>query len=151
MKSNPFENFAKETSPGVYHALTWDVEVSKTIIVDLIELARININRKARFCLHPDSNEALQFTYLAFVAPYKDKIHSHPNRPEIIYPVFGSAVHSTFDSNATLLKTVQVNSDAPVSLATTMGNWHSLEVKSEAFVMLEIGTGPFTNTSTVYL
>ena len=36
MKSNPFENFAKETSPGVYHALTWDIEVSKTIIVDLV-------------------------------------------------------------------------------------------------------------------
>jgi len=151
MKLNPFENFAKETSPGVYHALTWDIEVSQTIIIDLIELARKNINRKARFCLHPDSNETLQFTYLAFVAPYMDKIHSHPNRPEIIYPVFGSAIHSTFDSSATLLKRAHINSDAPVVLATSMGNWHSLEVQSEAFVMLEIGTGPFTNTSTIYL
>lgn len=150
MAPNPFESFAREVSSGVFHALAWDVEVSEKIIADLIKQADLSINRKARFCLHPDPKENLQFTYLAFVAPYKDQVHKHPNRPEIIYPIFGSAVHSTFDTSANLVKQVTLNSEIPVALGTRLGNWHSLEVQSGAFVMLEIGTGPFTNSSTVY-
>jgi cupin fold WbuC family metalloprotein len=151
MKTNPFKDFAKETSEGVYHALKWDVNLPDSLINDLIEEAKVSIYRKARLCLHPDPSELLQFTYLAFISPYKDKIHSHPNRPEIIYPIFGSALHSTFDSKTNLLKSTALNSEQPVALGTPIGNWHSIEVKSEFFVMLEIGTGPFINTSTIYL
>jgi cupin fold WbuC family metalloprotein len=151
MKTNPFKAFAKETSDGVYHALKWDVDLPDSLIYDLIEEAKASTYRKARLCLHPDPSELLQFTYLAFVSPYKDKIHSHPNRPEIIYPIFGSALHSTFDSKTNLLKSTTLTSEQPVALGTPIGNWHSIEVKSEFFVMLEIGTGPFINTSTIYL
>ena len=151
MKTNPFEKFAKQTSDGIYHAIKWDVNLPDSFIYDLIEEAKTNISRKARLCLHPDPSELLQFTYLAFASPYKDKIHSHPNRPEVIYPIFGSALHSTFDSKTNLLKSTTLTSEQPVALGTPIGNWHSIEVKSEFFVMLEIGTGPFINTSTVYL
>ena len=151
MKTNSFKDFAKKTSDGVYHALKWGVDLPDSLIYDLIEEAKASTHRKARLCLHPDPSEFLQFTYLAFVSPYKDKIHSHPNRPEIIYPIFGSALHSTFDSKTNLLKSTTLTSEQPVALGTPIGNWHSIEVKSEFFVMLEIGTGPFINTSTVYL
>jgi cupin fold WbuC family metalloprotein len=151
VKTNPFEKFAKQTSDGVYHAIKWDVNLPDSLVYDLIEEAKANISRKARLCLHPDPSELLQFTYLAFASPYKDKIHSHPNRPELIYPIFGSALHSIFDSNANLLKSTTLNSEKPVALGTPVGKWHSLEVQSDAFVMLEIGTGPFSDDSTVEL
>jgi cupin fold WbuC family metalloprotein len=151
MKTNPFEKFAKQTSDGVYHAIKWDVNLPDSFIYDLIEEANANIARKARLCLHPNPSEMLQFTYLAFASPYKDKIHSHPNRTEVIYPILGSALHSTFDSKTNLLKSTILTSEQPVALGTPIGNWHSIEVKSEFFVMLEIGTGPFINTSTIYL
>jgi cupin fold WbuC family metalloprotein len=151
MKTNPFKDFAEETSDGVYHALKWDVDLPDSFINDLIEEAKLSTYRKARFCLHPDPSQLLQFTYLAFVSPYKDRIHSHPNRPEIIYPIFGSALHSTFDSKSNLLKSTTLTSEQPIALGTPFGNWHSIEVKSEVFVMLEIGSGPFINTSTIYL
>lgn len=151
MKTNPFEDFAENMGDGVYHALNWDVNLPDSLVADLIEEARKNIYRKARLCLHPDPSQILQFTYLAFVSPYKDRIHSHPNRPEIIYPIFGSALHSTFDSKSNLLKSTTLTSEQPVALGTPVGNWHSIEAMSEVFVMLEIGTGPFINTSTVYL
>jgi hypothetical protein len=151
MKNNSFEKFAKQTSDGVYHAIKWDVNLPDSFIYDLIEEAKANISRKARLCLHPDPSELLQFTYLAFASPYKDKIHSHPNRPEIIYPILGSALHSIFDSNANLLKSTTLTSEKPVALGTPVGKWHSLEVQSDAFVMLEIGTGPFSDDSTVEL
>lgn len=151
MKTNPFEKFAKQTSDGVYHAIKWDVNLPNSFIYDLIEEAKESISHKARLCLHPHPSEMLQFTYLAFVSPYKDKIHSHPNRNEVIYPILGSASHSTFDSKTNLLKSTILTSEKPVALGTPIGNWHSIEVKSEFFVMLEIGTGPFISTSTIYL
>lgn len=151
MKSPSFRNLAKETSNGVYHAFKWDVDLPDSLIYDLIEEAKASDSRKARFCLHPDPSELLQFTYIAFAAPYRDKIHCHPDRIEIIYPIFGSALHSTFNSKTNLLKSTTLDSEQPVALATPFGNWHSLEVKSDYFVMLEISTGPFINSSTVYL
>jgi cupin fold WbuC family metalloprotein len=151
MIPNLLKSIAKETLPSVFHALNWDIEVPELIISELIQQARISSNQKARFCLHPNASDLLQFTYLAFIAPYKDKIHCHPNRQEIIYPVFGSAVHSVYDPDSILLKSGYLDSDRPVALSTSMGKWHSIEVKSSVFVMIEISSGPFTNDSTVYL
>lgn len=120
MKINPFKDFAEKIGDGVYHALNWDVNLPDSLIEDLIEEARKNIYRKARLCLHPDPSQILQFTYLAFVSPYKDRIHSHPNRPEIIYPIFGSALHTTFDSKSKLLKSTTLTSEQPVALGTLL-------------------------------
>ena len=151
MKTNPFEKFAKQTGDGVYHAIKWDVNLPDSLVYDLIEEAKANISHKARLCLHPNPSELIQFTYLAFASPYKDRIHSHPNRPEVIFPIFGSALHSVFDSKANLLKSITLTSEQPVALGTPIGKWHSLEVLSDAFVMLEIGAGPFSDDSTVDL
>jgi hypothetical protein len=101
--------------------------------------------------LHPDPSELLQFTYLAFASPYRDKIHSHPNRPEVIFPIFGSAVHRTFDAKTNLIQSTELNAQRPVAVGTDIGIWHSIELQSEVFVMLEIGSGPFSSDSTVFM
>jgi cupin fold WbuC family metalloprotein len=151
VKTNPFEKFAKQTSDGVYHAIKWDVDLPDSLVYDLIEEAKVNISRKARLCLHPDPSKLLQFTYLAFASPYRDKIHSHPNRPEVIFPIFGSAVHRTFDAKTNLIQSTELNAQRPVAVGTDIGIWHSIELQSEVFVMLEIGSGPFSSDSTVFM
>lgn len=141
---------AKETMPGVYHAAAWGQPLEENLLELLIEKATENINRKARLCLHPTSDELLQVTYLAFSSPYSDKVHKHPHRPEVVIPIFGQARHSSFDFDGQILRTHLLDGANPVANSTQQDSWHSLEVLSESFVMIEIGTGPFVTTSTVY-
>jgi len=141
---------AKETLPGVFHALTWGQPLEENLFELLIEKARLNSNRKARLCLHPTSDELLQVTYLAFFSPYCDRVHKHPSRPEVVIPIQGLARHTTFDFAGQILTSQVLDGTNPVAISTQADSWHALEILSESFVMIEIGIGPFTATSTVY-
>ena len=141
----------RESLPGVFHALEWGQTINRDVLNLLIDEARKSPNSKARLCLHPDPDQLLQVTYLAFINPYNDKIHKHPHRPEIVIPLFGEAMHTTYDSADVVSKVELLNGDNPVPTTTKQGDWHALEVLSESFVMVEIGTGPFLSTSTQYL
>ena len=92
----------------------------------------------------------LLVTYLAFIRPYSDKIHKHPHRPEVVIPIRGEARHTTFDNEGKILESRILKGENPVAVSTQMSAWHALEVVSEFFVMVEIGTGPFLETSTVF-
>ena len=140
-----------ETMPGVFHASAWGQPIDENLLELLIEKAKVNSNRKARLCLHPTPDELLQVTYLAFSSPYSDKVHKHPHRPEVVIPVHGLARHSTFDLKGRILNSKVLDGSNPVANYTDVKSWHSLEVLSDSFVMIEIGTGPFLSTSTVYL
>jgi cupin fold WbuC family metalloprotein len=140
-----------ETGSGVYHAFDWGQKLETGLLDLLIEEARNNDGRKARFCLHPDPKEILQITYLAFINPYTDRIHCHPSRNEIVIPLIGIARHSTFDSERKILNNHLLDGSNPVALTTKVDAWHSIEVLSDYFVMIEIGTGPFNDHSSVYL
>jgi cupin fold WbuC family metalloprotein len=146
------ENLATETSPGVFHCKDWGIQIPSNIVVGLVEIASNISTNKARLCLHPSPDSQLQITYLAFVAPYADRIHSHPNREEVIFPLFGTATHTSYDADGQAFVKTKLDSTNPVALSTKTGVLHSLVVSGPAFVMLEIGTGPFViNESTHYL
>jgi cupin fold WbuC family metalloprotein len=136
--------------PNVYHSKTWGEPLEENILELLIKQSNQSTNRKARLCLHPNPEEQLQVTYLAFAKPYIDRVHKHPDRIEILIPVYGNAIHRVFDSNDKIVKSTSLNGVNPVALTTLMGAWHGIEVYSENFVMVEIGLGPFLHTSTVY-
>jgi cupin fold WbuC family metalloprotein len=140
-----------ETTPGVFHANAWGQRLQENLIEELIRHAQLNPNRKARLCLHPTSDELLQVTYLAFSKPYLDKIHMHPHRPEIVIPVHGLAVHNVFDEHGKVLRSQLLSGRNPVANSTQTKEWHAIELQTENFVMIEIGTGPFLPTSTIYL
>jgi cupin fold WbuC family metalloprotein len=138
------------TGGQIFHCKSWNVEVQDELIAGLIEEARINENRKARLCLHPNAQEIMQVTYLAFVSPYEDRIHSHPFRPEVLIPIQGEAEARIFDENGKMVKKSRMIAGRGHAFATESGQWHSLIVKSSEFVMIEIGIGPFRPDSTLY-
>jgi len=150
LKKKPIQS-AIETLPGVFHALTWGEPIEKDLLKILIETATKNVNNKARFCLHPNPSESLQITYLAFARPYLDRIHKHPDKIEVVVPIYGQAIHNTYNSAGKVIRNIKLDGSNPVALSTTLGLWHAIEILSENFVMLEIGTGPFLPTSTLFM
>jgi cupin fold WbuC family metalloprotein len=149
MKKNLIHS-AIETLPGVYHALSWGKPLEQDLLEILIETARENINHKSRFCLHPSPSDLLQVTYLAFAKPYSDKIHNHPDKVEVVIPISGQAFYRTYDSAGKVVEKLKLDGAKPIALSTNPNVWHAIEVLSENFVMLEIGTGPLVPTSTLF-
>jgi len=139
-----------ETSPGVFHARSWGERLEENILELLIDLAKIQSNHKARLCVHPGPDEKLQVTYLAFAKPYSDKIHKHPLRPEVVIPLYGRAYHLIFNNQGEVVKKHLLDGARPVANSTKVNEWHSIQVESENFVMVEVGTGPFSPNSTIY-
>jgi cupin fold WbuC family metalloprotein len=139
-----------ETIPGVFHSKAWGQPLEEDLLKDLIKIAKGNPNHKARLCLHPTPDELLQVTYLAFYRPYADKVHKHPHRPEVVFPLLGEARHTSYDAKGRISGSITLIGTNPIAVSTPSEAWHSLEVISEFFVMAEIGTGPFLPTSTVY-
>jgi len=145
------QDIAYETLPGVFHAKMWGVEVNSSILNELIEKAQKNINHKARLCLHPDVDDSIQVTYLAFYSPYKDRIHCHPTRVEVISPISGRAQYSTYTSTGNFVGSKILLGGSSHAFGTPKNIWHTIEVLGEFFLMIEIGNGPFSKLSTVYL
>lgn len=144
-------SLANETLPGVFHAHNWGQEIFENLFESLIDEAKANINRKARLCLHPNPSELLQVTYIAFCAPYTDRIHNHPHREEVLVPIMGKAKHTIFNIEATELCSRIMDGALPIPISTSKGVWHAIEAITPIFIMIEIGKGPFLEDSTVYL
>lgn len=149
--NNLFFSSLNETLPGVFHTKAWEQDIPEDFMNQLIEKARTNPNRKARLCLHPNPNELLQITYLAFCSPYSDRIHCHPHRPEVLVPIIGQAKHTTYNRAAQKISSKIIDGSFPVPIATPKGVWHAIEALTPSFVMIEVGTGPFLRDSTVFL
>jgi cupin fold WbuC family metalloprotein len=139
-----------QTGPGIFHAIKWGSELPENLFEELTEVASNNESHKARLCLHPNPEEKMQVTYLAFKAPYADRVHRHPHRPEVLIPLSGIAVHSTFNDRGEIIASQTMDGSKPKTFSSALGAWHSLEVVSESFVMIEIGSGPFKQDSTTY-
>lgn len=148
---NSLRETSSESALGVFHAKDWSSVLTMGILEELLHEAELNPNNKARLCLHPDPSDILQVTYLAFHAPYKDKIHCHPNRNEVLIPVYGYAKLSFYDDTGLVIRTHKMEGEKPFAIATPPGVWHSVEVLSDSFAMVEIGTGPFSSSSTKYM
>lgn len=143
-------DFGVETSSGVFHAHSWGTKLPSNFVQLLLRNLEGSDLSKLRFCVHPNPDEIMQVTYLAFKAPYKDRIHKHPNRPEVILPLSGEAIHSCYDSSGIKISQSLLTGNDLRSLSTEVGVWHSLEIMTPFFVMIEIGIGPFRPDSTVF-
>jgi len=148
---NKLNEIAKETISGVFHMRSWGMTIPDNILEDLLVQASKNANRKARLCLHPSPDEETQVTYLAFIAPYQDRIHKHPTKPEILIPILGEAEFNNYGEDGKYKNSLVMNGNKPIPVTIPSDCWHSLEVKTHNFVMIEISKGPFNIKSTVHL
>lgn len=141
---------AKESIPGVFHMRSWGLTIPENILDELMVQASKNSNNKARLCLHPSPDDETQVTYLAFVAPYQDRIHKHATKPEILIPILGQAVFRNYGEDGKMKHTLAMNGLKPIPITVPRNCWHSVEIKSRNFIMIEVSKGPFNIQSTEY-
>lgn len=150
MKQDPLE-IPIQTQPGVFHAPRWGYPILSNFVQWLIKEAEKNPNNKARLCLHPNPNEITQVTFIALVAPYQDRSHTHPYKPEIMIPILGKAILTIQEDSKSAPNLVTLDSENSLPISIQANAVHSLKIVTSHFVFLEIGNGPFTSNSTCYV
>lgn len=148
LENEPHFSGFSQTKPFVFHADTWGQVLPDDFANALIALAFHNPEKKARLCLHPSSSEITQVTFLALAAPYRDKWHFHPERPEIMIPIQGEADLSFLNEHTNQVTQVSMKQFVPISIEKKQ--IHSLHVIGDSFLFMEIGNGPFTANSTIF-
>jgi cupin fold WbuC family metalloprotein len=150
-RKTELEKSAKQTKLGVFHANSWDIKITNELLNDLLNHASINGLNRARLCLNPTRYEPLQFMYIAFLRPYSDKAHYHPNNINIHLPILGEANYHVYSKKGKLLRTHLLSGQNPHPVVTPKGVSNATEIISNHFIKLEITPGMFDESSTVYL
>jgi cupin fold WbuC family metalloprotein len=150
-KKTELEKIAKQTKLGIFHANSWDIPITNEVLNDLLNQASINGLNRARLCLNPTRYEPLQFMYIAFLRPYMDKAHYHPNNLNIHIPILGEANYHVFSKKGKLLRTSLLSGKKPYPVVTPKGVSNATEIISTNFIKLEITPGMFDENSTIYL
>jgi cupin fold WbuC family metalloprotein len=149
MKSDSLKRF-NQTQAGVFHATHWGQSIPENFVKELICEAEQNFNRKARLCLHPSPEDITQVTFLALTRPYEDRLHKHPQKPEIMIPFLGKAELKLYYEDTSENQVILLDAESSTPVSIEAGVLHSLRVLTPNFVFLEIGNGPFKPDSTVY-
>jgi len=150
-RKTELEKCAKQTKLGVFHANSWDIQITNEVLNDLLNQASINGLNRARLCLNPTRYEPLQFMYIAFKRPYSDRAHYHPDRINIHIPILGQASYHVYTQKGKLLRSHLLSSQNPYPVVTPKGVCNATEIVSNHFIKLEISPGMFDESSTVYL
>jgi cupin fold WbuC family metalloprotein len=149
-KAIPILNsIAIQKSPEVFHAKTWGLNWGTELIEELKIMALKSELKRARLCLHPDTNDIHQEMLIVM---HKNAIESPQRRTtgfdtKII--IEGEATIKYYSQEGVATQEFLLGKNSSTYIHTCNDEFHNLEITSEWFVFLEILKGPFTSTTTI--
>lgn len=146
LKVHMLADICEESSPGVFHARTWGLTITRAHVQELLESC-FSLGR-SRICLHPSPRDEEQQMLVAISPSSQDLPHLHPDKHETLIPLQGEALYLTYDSTGSVTRLLELSSERLVSVCTPPHIIHSIHVKSDFFLFWELSRGPFTAQST---
>lgn len=146
-------NTFKIENEEVLYANCSQFEIDKQDISNLIELAKNNNSKKIRICSHYNPNENLHEMIIVHNKDTYVKPHKHINKSETMIILDGEVDYILFDNDGQLKKLVNMStydSGECFYQTTREAEYHSLIIKSEWIVFIEITNGPFIKEDTVF-
>jgi cupin fold WbuC family metalloprotein len=142
-------SLATETSPGVFHCLSWGLTLDSSITEALTAEAKANQNNRARICMHPDVEDIEQQMLIVMVDDAVDVPHMHLHKREALIPIIGAAEYQTFDNRGALVERLLMGTDDAGYVSSPLGVYHRVVLKTPVFAFWEFTLGPFTSDSTI--
>jgi cupin fold WbuC family metalloprotein len=136
----------REVAPGVFYGSGQPMLADRVSIDFLKQQAGLSGMRRARICGHPDP-EARQHDMLiacqrdTYVAP-----HLHQSKSESFLVLEGEADMLIFEDDGRLTARIPMGSieaGRPFFYRVPAGQYHSLDIRSDALVFAECSLGPF--------
>ncbi len=146
----------REESPEVYYR-TGDVRMISQEDIDFVKSAAdSNPRRRARLCLHHDTDAAVHEMLIAHHASVYVRPHAHGNGDESFQVLEGRVRALIFDPDGNVEQVIPLTSPgqpgttSPYYYRLPRMTYHSLLIDSEWLLFHEVAAGPFNPETTVF-
>ena len=148
-------NFESHTkiNEEVYHSSSNLLFLEKKDINNLIEIAKLNKRKRARLCSHLNSDEVIQEMIIVHPRGAYVRPHKHINKIESMMILEGEVDFILFNENGKIKDKVEMgdySSGKAFYDSVRESTFHSLHIKSDWLVFLEITKGPFKKDDTIF-
>ena len=146
------DNIKKENEE-VYYISKKIISLNKEDMNSLIELARDTNRKRVRLCCHSSMEEKVHEMVIVHPKNAYVRPHKHINKAESMIVLQGDVDYVTFDSRGNIEEVVSmsdVNSAKPFYQSIRSEIFHTLLIRSEWLVFLEITEGPFNKEDTIF-
>lgn len=140
-------------SPEVILSSEAMITLSKGDILKFKEIAKTNQSGKFRFCSHHDSGENVHEMFIVHAKNTYVRPHRHIGKPESMLILEGNASYIYYDNNGNISDVINVGdygSGREFYISVRNDIFHSLLIRSEQLVFLEITKGPFFRHDTEF-
>ena len=140
-------------STEVYHALDRTFSLQPSNLKELVGLASKNLRKRARLCAHRDPSDQVQQMFIAHKQGTYIRPHKHLNKDESMLILEGSAdyiIFNEFGEVESITSMASCSHDAAFFTTIGPGVYHSLRIKSEWLIFLEVTKGPFVKEETIF-
>lgn len=137
----------------VYHSKEIFFSLSQADIDNLINLAKNNARGRVRYCSHSSDHDSLHEMFIVHPKGAYVRPHKHLSKIESMLVISGEVDYIMFDDNGKVEKIVNMGSyetKKPFYQTIRKDKFHTLLIKSEWLVFLEITNGPFSKKDTVF-
>ena len=148
-------DFGKQnhTSPEVYHSIGSQVCLNKIDIENLKGLALPNARKRVRFCSHHSVAEPVHEMFIIHPKGAYIRPHKHLKKIESMLVLQGEVDYVTFDEQGGINNKISMGhfSSGKIFYNSLRAEiFHSLLIKSDWLVFLEITQGPFNKEDTLF-
>ena len=148
-------NFSTQNKKNseVYHSKENFFSLSKEDISTLISLAKDTTRGRVRYCSHSSDQEVLHEMFIVHPKDAYIRPHKHLDKIESMLVIDGEVDYIIFDDNGkvdNIIKMGDFETKKPFYQTIRKDKFHTLKIKSEWLVFLEITQGPFNRKDTVF-
>ncbi|WP_078130243.1 WbuC family cupin fold metalloprotein [Leptospira alexanderi] len=148
-------NYSLQTkvSEEVYHSTESLLGIQKGDIQKLIEIAKKTKRQRARICSHFNRDEQLQEMFIVHPKGAYVRPHKHLGKPESMMILEGEVDFITFDDNGNIENAMNMGAYHTGKIfydSMRSSVYHTLLIRSEWLVFLEITKGPFRKEDTIF-
>lgn len=127
--------------------------LSKEDIIKLIIMAKDTPRRRIRYCSHSSEQESLHEMFIVHPKDAYVRPHKHIDKIESILVIDGEVDYIMFDDYGEIDEVVKMGdykTNKPFYQTMRKDKFHTLLIKSEWLVFLEITQGPFDKEDTLF-
>ena len=140
-------------SSEVYHSKEKVFSLTKVDIDNLISLAKKTSRNRIRYCAHSSGDDALHEMFIVHPKGAYVRPHLHIDKIESMLILDGEVDYVMFDYDGninSIIKMGDFKSNKSFYQTIRKEQFHSLIIKSEWLVFLEITNGPFDKNDTIF-
>ena len=147
--------FSRQTiqSEEVYHAIEDQFALAKANVAQLIEYAKKNKRQRIRFCVHKTPTELIQQMFIVHPGHAYVRPHKHLSKSESMLVLQGDVDYVTLNEVGEIKDVLQMgdyNSAKPFYNNVSPNEYHTLVIRSNWLVFMEVTKGPFVKNDTVF-